>query len=76
MKLKVIIIFLNFCRTDDGKFGQFIAEMLVVVDKEEYEAKAEESMSVEKALKDTARGGNIGGLKIDPQSLTMRAPGT
>lgn len=50
--------------------------MLVVVDKEEYEAKAEDSMSVEKALKDTARGGNIGGLKIDPQSLTMRAPGT
>ena len=63
-------------RTDDGKFGQFIAEMLVVVDKVEYEAKVEDSMSVEKALKDTANGGKIGSLKIDPQSLTMRAPGT
>ena len=76
MKSNLNYLTIFFCRTDDGKFGQFIAEMLVVVDKEEYEAKAEESMSVEKALKDTARGGNIGGLKIDPQSLTMRAPGT
>ena len=49
--------------------------MLVLVDKLEYEAKVEDSMSVEKALKDTAKGGKIGGLTIDPQSLTMRAPG-
>ena len=44
------------------------------MDKSEYEGKVPESMTVEQALEETARGGNIGSLKIDPQSLTMRAP--
>lgn len=49
--------------------------MLVVVDKSEYEGKVSESVTVEQALQETARGGNVGSLKVDPQSLTMRAPG-
>ena len=49
--------------------------MVVIVDKEDYDAKNNADMTVEKALEDTARGGRIGNLKIDPESLTMRAPG-
>jgi hypothetical protein len=56
------------------EFGEFVAEMIVVVDKVEYEGKEPESTTVESALKSTAQGGKLGHLKVDPQSLTMRAP--
>lgn len=58
-----------------AEFGEFTADMIVVIDKQEYDAKTDDKMTVEKALKETAQGGQIGNLKIDPQSLTMRAPG-
>ena len=49
--------------------------MVIVVDKDEYEAKTSSDTTVESALEDTAEGGRIGSLQVDPQSLTMRAPG-
>ena len=49
--------------------------MVVIVDKEDYDAKDNGAMTVEKALEETAEGGRIGNLRIDPKSLTMRAPG-
>ena len=49
--------------------------MVVVVDKEEHDAKNNGDMTVKKALEDTARGGRLGALKVDPESLTLREPG-
>ena len=46
---------------------------MVVVDKDEYDAKTNE-MTIEKALKNTASGGRLGSLYIDPNSLTIREP--
>ena len=46
---------------------------MVVVDKDEYDAKTNE-MTIEKALKNTANGGRLGSLYIDPNSLTIREP--
>ena len=65
-------IFFVLIFSDD--FGEFVADMVIVVDQEEYEAKCNDCMTVEKALKETAKGGQIGNLKVDPQSLTMKAP--
>ena len=62
----------HFCSDD---FGEFVAEMVVVVDKEEHDAKNNGDMTVKKALEDTARGGRLGALKVDPESLTLREPG-
>ncbi len=61
-----------FCSDD---FGEFVADMVIVVDKENYEAKDVSDTTVEEALEDTANGGRIGNLQIDPQSLKMKAPG-
>ena len=53
--------------------GEFIADFMVVVDKDEYDAKTNE-MTIEKALKNTANGGRLGSLYLDPDSLTIREP--
>ena len=49
--------------------------MVVVVDKDAYDAKDPAEMTVEKALTDTVQGGKIGLLSVDPKSLDLRAPG-
>jgi hypothetical protein len=56
-------------------FGEFVTEMVVVVDKEAYEAKDDSELSVEQALTETVEGGKIGVLNVDPKSLDLRAPG-
>ena len=52
--------------------------MVVIVDEENFikgNEISDDSMTVEKALNATAQGKKIGTLKIDPASLTVRAPG-
>ncbi len=49
--------------------------MVVVVDKDAYEAKDDSELSVEQALTETVEGGKIGVLNVDPKSLDLRAPG-
>ena len=49
--------------------------MVVVVDKEAYDAKDDSELSVEQALTETVEGGKIGVLNVDPKSLDLRAPG-
>ena len=50
--------------------------MMVVVNKDEYEAKEAGDMTVEKAIKDVAISGKVGNLQVDPQSLELKAPGS
>ena len=57
-------------------FGEFLADMMVVVNKDEYEAKQAGDMTVEKAIKDVAISGKVGNLQVDPQSLELKAPGS
>lgn len=58
----------------DRLFGEFEAEMLVVVNRDEYQAKPEDAMTVEKAIKSTVNEGRVGNLKVEPESLKLRAP--
>lgn len=48
--------------------------MFVVVDKDEYEAKEPEAMTVEKAIEESVKDGMVGALQVDPQSLVLRSP--
>jgi hypothetical protein len=63
-----------FCFSDN--FGEFFAEMVVVVDKDAYDAKDQSEMTVEQALTETVERGKIGLLSVDRKSLDLRAPGT
>jgi len=54
--------------------GEFYTDMVVVVDKEQFEKGGEnevEKLTVETALQETVEGGRVGNLFVDPQSLTM-----
>ena len=50
--------------------GEFVTDLVVVLDKNEFEAE-EEKLTVEDALKQTVTGGRVGSLVVDPESLTM-----
>ena len=56
-------------------FGEFVAEMLVTVDKDAYEKKESGSTTVEDAVRDAFGSGRVGNLKVEPESLVMKAPG-
>ena len=62
-------------KSTKNSFGEFVAEMAVILDKEEHEANTDESMTVPKALKNAANNGRIGNLKVDPKSLSLKEPG-
>ena len=49
--------------------------MVVIIDKEAHEASSDDAMSVQSALKEAARGGRIGNLKVDAESLILKDPG-
>ena len=49
--------------------------MVVIIDKEAHDASSDDAMSVQSALKEAARGGRIGNLKVDAESLTLKDPG-
>ena len=68
-------VVINRFRGTDKVFGEFLADMMVVVNKDEYESKDVEQMTVEKAVGEVARGGRVGNLKVDPESLELKAPG-
>jgi len=55
--------------------GEFTSDMVVVVDKEEYDAKSNSDLSVEQAFEESVQGGRIGILSVDPASLQLRSPG-
>ncbi|TRY75553.1 hypothetical protein TCAL_06383 [Tigriopus californicus] len=67
-------IVINKFRGTDKIFGEFEADMFVVVDKDEYEAKEPEAMTMEKAIEESVKDGMVGSLQVDPQSLVLRAP--
>lgn len=48
--------------------------MVVVVDKDIYDAKSVEEPSVEQAFQETVQEGRIGILSVDPTSLQLRSP--
>jgi hypothetical protein len=74
----------NVCpeRPNNGKkiysdrFGEFVVDMIVVVDKTAYDGKEDFEMTVEQALTETVDAGKIGVLSVDPKSLELRAPGS
>ncbi len=49
--------------------------MVVVVDKEEYEAAGESGMKVDAVLKEVVDVGRVGSLQVEPQSLVIKEPG-
>ena len=49
--------------------------MLVTVDKSAYESKDAGTTTVEEAVRGTFQGGRLGNLKVEPESLVMKAPG-
>ncbi len=57
------------------KFGEFVVDMVVVVDKTVYDAKEDFEMTVEQALTEEVEDGKLGLLNVDPKSLELRAPG-
>ena len=67
------VVVTKFKATDEP-FGEFEAQMLVVVDQKEYEAK-QDDMTVEEAIKETFDEGRVGNLKVEPESLVTKAPG-
>lgn len=46
--------------------------MVVVINRDEYEAKEPSALTVEEAIMDTFEDGQLGNLKVEPQSLVMR----
>ena len=69
-KFKPLIIF-------SKSFGEFVAEIVVIVDKEEWDARGDtaNAMSVEKALDKAAKSGRIGSLQVDTESLKLKEAG-
>jgi hypothetical protein len=59
----------------DKIFGELKAELLVVVDRNEYEAAGDEGSKVENVLKDVIAEGRVGNLQVEPESLVIRSPG-
>jgi hypothetical protein len=57
------------------KFGEFVVDMVVIVDKTVYDAKEDFEMTVEQALTEEVEDGKLGLLNVDPKSLELRAPG-
>ena len=60
---------------NSDKFGEFIVDMVVIVDKTLYDAKEDFEMTVEQALTKEVEDGKLGLLNVDPKSLKLRAPG-
>ena len=58
-------------------FGEFVAEIVVIVDKGEWDARGDtgNAMSVEKALEKAAKSGRIGSLQVDTESLKLKEAG-
>jgi hypothetical protein len=61
------MVMLSLCSRQDS---EFVANLVVVVDKEEFEAEAD-PLTVETALLETMAGGRLGHLKVDPNSLEL-----
>merc|ERR1739848_47677 len=61
-------------KSTSNNFGEFVAEMVVVIDKEAHEANTDDSMTAQQALKNAANKGSIGNLKVDPASLSLKEP--
>ena len=59
----------------DKTFGELEAQMTVVVDRDEYESSGTD-MKVKNVLEAVANKGRIGNLKVEPESLIVREPGT
>ncbi len=78
MKVKIYQenIRISACFIFSDRFGEFVVDMIVVVDKDTYDKKEEFDMTVEQALAETVDGGKIGVLNVDPKSLELRAPGS
>ena len=57
------------------RLGEFVADMIVVVDKDTYDKKEDFEMTVEQAFAETVESGKVGLLSVDPKSLELRAPG-
>ena len=54
--------------------GEFESDLMVIVDKNEFEA-VPEALTVEQALQQTVEGGKIGNLAVDPKSLSLDGVG-
>ena len=54
--------------------GEFDADLVVIVDKNEFDA-VPEALTVEEALRQTVEGGRIGNLAVDPNSLSLDGVG-
>ena len=51
--------------------GEFYTDLVVVLDKNEFESVEDKEVTVASALEETVSGGRLGSLRLDPQSLTM-----
>ena len=52
--------------------GEFDSDLMIIVDKNEFEAVPEsEALTVEEALQKTVEGEKIGNLEVDPSSLSV-----
>jgi hypothetical protein len=54
--------------------GEFESDLVVIVDKNEFEA-VPEALTVEEALQQTVEGGKIGNLRVDRESLSLDGVG-
>ena len=72
-KFKSLIDWFFFSKS----FGEFVAEIVVIVDKGEWDARGDtgNAMSVEKALEKAAKSGRIGSLQVDTESLKLKEAG-
>ena len=61
-------------KSTDKQFGEFEAQMIVIVDQKAYEAKEAATPTVEEAILDTFSEGRVGALKVEPDSLVVKAP--
>ena len=56
--------------------GEFDSDLMIIVDKNEFEAVPEaDALTVEDALQLTVNGGKIGNLHVDPNSLSLDGVG-
>jgi len=66
--LKLIVQIIFFYSDNQG---EFYTDLVVVLDKNEFESVEDKEVTVASALEETVSGGRLGSLRLDPQSLTM-----
>eukprot|EP00092_Neocalanus_flemingeri_P024776 GFUD01026865.1.p1 GENE.GFUD01026865.1~~GFUD01026865.1.p1 ORF type:complete len:678 (-),score=153.52 GFUD01026865.1:380-2230(-) len=71
-ELKLVPGFLDVAVTSffSENQGEFESDLMVFIDKNEYEA-VPEALTVEEALQQTVEGGRVGNLDVDPNSLSL-----